>query len=226
MVRIAISVEAFEAIARTLPLGSVGYEPEANERGERLVWLEGPLWSTGWAPCATRREHSPTSFCGWRRPSAAHEEGAKTATPRRRRRQSTPAMQKQFRNHRERKCGDRLWRRLLSSRKSLPRRPAMVGVATRDFSLVAANQCRTFGRRQPRFKSPFQLLQDHERTGIPIRRPERRGEPSVHEDWSRQRHFAHGQMPAVDALVAATLDEAHARCTQVHMKSARAKCCS
>jgi hypothetical protein len=34
MVRIAISVEAFEAIARTLPLGSVGYE---NEKGERLV---------------------------------------------------------------------------------------------------------------------------------------------------------------------------------------------
>ena len=33
MIRIAISVEAFEAIARTLPLGSVGYEAEANERG-------------------------------------------------------------------------------------------------------------------------------------------------------------------------------------------------
>ena len=30
MIRIAISVEAFEAIARTLPLGSVGYEAEAN----------------------------------------------------------------------------------------------------------------------------------------------------------------------------------------------------
>ena len=40
MIRIAISVEAFEAIARTLPLGSVGYEAEANERGERLIWLE------------------------------------------------------------------------------------------------------------------------------------------------------------------------------------------
>ena len=32
MVRIAISVEAFEAIARTLPLGSVGYENEVKER--------------------------------------------------------------------------------------------------------------------------------------------------------------------------------------------------
>ncbi len=40
MIRIAISVEAFEAIARTLPVGSVGYEAEANERGERLIWLE------------------------------------------------------------------------------------------------------------------------------------------------------------------------------------------
>ncbi len=50
---------------------------------------------------------------------------------------------------------------------------------------------------------------------IPIRRPERRGEPSVREDGSRQRHFAYGQMPAVDALIAATLDEAHARCIRV-----------
>ena len=40
MVRIAIAVEAFEAIAPTLPLGSVGYENEINERGERLIWLD------------------------------------------------------------------------------------------------------------------------------------------------------------------------------------------
>ncbi len=39
MIRIAISAEAFEATAWTLPLGSVGYETEANERGERLIWL-------------------------------------------------------------------------------------------------------------------------------------------------------------------------------------------
>jgi hypothetical protein len=43
MVRIAISVEAFEAIAQTLPLGSVGYEAEPNERGERYVWLEDAM---------------------------------------------------------------------------------------------------------------------------------------------------------------------------------------
>ena len=41
MIRIAISVEAFEAIARTLPLGSVGYENKTNERGERLIVMVG-----------------------------------------------------------------------------------------------------------------------------------------------------------------------------------------
>jgi hypothetical protein len=40
MIKIAITEAAFEAIASTLPLGSVGYENEANERGERLLWLE------------------------------------------------------------------------------------------------------------------------------------------------------------------------------------------
>jgi hypothetical protein len=40
MVRIAISQAAFDAIAKTLALGSVGYENATNERGERLIWLE------------------------------------------------------------------------------------------------------------------------------------------------------------------------------------------
>ena len=40
MVRIAISAEAFEAIAKTLPLGSVNYENASNEKGERYVWLD------------------------------------------------------------------------------------------------------------------------------------------------------------------------------------------
>jgi hypothetical protein len=40
MVRIAISQAAFDAIAATLPLGSMGYENETNEKGERLIWLE------------------------------------------------------------------------------------------------------------------------------------------------------------------------------------------
>jgi hypothetical protein len=40
MIQIAISVEAFEAIAQTPPLGNVSFENEINERGERLIWLE------------------------------------------------------------------------------------------------------------------------------------------------------------------------------------------
>jgi hypothetical protein len=40
MIKIAITVEAFEAIAATLPLGSVGNENKTNERGERYVWLD------------------------------------------------------------------------------------------------------------------------------------------------------------------------------------------
>jgi hypothetical protein len=40
MVRIAISQAAFDAIAKTLPLGSVGYENATNEKGARLIWLE------------------------------------------------------------------------------------------------------------------------------------------------------------------------------------------
>jgi hypothetical protein len=40
MVRIAISQTAFEAIAKTLPLGSVGYENAVNEKGERLISIE------------------------------------------------------------------------------------------------------------------------------------------------------------------------------------------
>jgi hypothetical protein len=39
MIRIAISQAAFDAIVATMPLGSVGYENEVNEKGERLVWL-------------------------------------------------------------------------------------------------------------------------------------------------------------------------------------------
>jgi hypothetical protein len=40
MVRTAITQAAFEAIAKTLPVGSVGYENATNEKGERLIWLD------------------------------------------------------------------------------------------------------------------------------------------------------------------------------------------
>ena len=38
--RVAISVEGFEAIARTLTLGSVSFENETDEEGQRLIWLD------------------------------------------------------------------------------------------------------------------------------------------------------------------------------------------
>jgi hypothetical protein len=73
MIRIAITRAAFDAIATTLALGSVAYEAEANERGERLIWLEdamadrlgamrGPGEST-----ATSLQHSTSSAYarGW-----------------------------------------------------------------------------------------------------------------------------------------------------------------
>jgi hypothetical protein len=40
MIRIAISEAAFEAIAKTLALGSVSFENATNDNGERIVWLE------------------------------------------------------------------------------------------------------------------------------------------------------------------------------------------
>jgi hypothetical protein len=40
MIRIAITAEAFDAIAATLPLGSVGFERHPADDGQRLVWLE------------------------------------------------------------------------------------------------------------------------------------------------------------------------------------------
>jgi hypothetical protein len=40
LIRIAITQAAFDALASTLSLGSVGYENKTNERGERLIWLD------------------------------------------------------------------------------------------------------------------------------------------------------------------------------------------
>jgi hypothetical protein len=40
VVRIAITQAAFDAIAKTLPFGSVGYENKVNAKGERLIWLD------------------------------------------------------------------------------------------------------------------------------------------------------------------------------------------
>jgi hypothetical protein len=40
LVRIAISQAAFDAIAKTLALGSIGYENKVNEKDERGIWLD------------------------------------------------------------------------------------------------------------------------------------------------------------------------------------------
>jgi hypothetical protein len=40
MIRIAISQAAFEAIARTLALGSMNFENKTDEQGQRLIWLD------------------------------------------------------------------------------------------------------------------------------------------------------------------------------------------
>jgi len=40
MIRIAITSAAFDAIAATLPLGSMNFERHPADDGQRLVWLE------------------------------------------------------------------------------------------------------------------------------------------------------------------------------------------
>jgi hypothetical protein len=39
MVRIAITQAAFDAIARTMPFGSVNFEVGVDDKGERYIWL-------------------------------------------------------------------------------------------------------------------------------------------------------------------------------------------
>lgn len=40
MIRITITLAAYEAISATLPLGSVGVERKPGAEGERHIWLE------------------------------------------------------------------------------------------------------------------------------------------------------------------------------------------
>jgi hypothetical protein len=66
VIKIAISQAAFEAIASTLPLGSMNYENATNERGERLIcWTIPSSLVSG--PCAARARATAMSYCGWRR---------------------------------------------------------------------------------------------------------------------------------------------------------------
>jgi hypothetical protein len=40
MIRISITEAAYEAIAATLPFGSVGYEAKRSDQGDYFIWLE------------------------------------------------------------------------------------------------------------------------------------------------------------------------------------------
>jgi hypothetical protein len=40
MTHFAITVEEFDAICATLPLGSVRFENKTDEQGEKLIWLD------------------------------------------------------------------------------------------------------------------------------------------------------------------------------------------
>ena len=43
MIRISISAAATEAIAATMPLGSVSFEGEPDAKGDRQIWLGARL---------------------------------------------------------------------------------------------------------------------------------------------------------------------------------------
>jgi hypothetical protein len=43
MTRISLTPAAFEAITSTIPVGFVAFDPEPNEKGERLIWLEAAV---------------------------------------------------------------------------------------------------------------------------------------------------------------------------------------
>jgi hypothetical protein len=63
--RIAISVEAFEAfeaIARTLPLASVGFEREPHAHGERFIWLEPRFVESSAASYALRKPPNHSAY--------------------------------------------------------------------------------------------------------------------------------------------------------------------
>ena len=43
LIRISVTPAAFDAIAATLPLGSVGFEPDVDAKGARLIWIEAAV---------------------------------------------------------------------------------------------------------------------------------------------------------------------------------------
>jgi hypothetical protein len=43
MIGLSISSAAFDALAATLPLGSIAYEPTIDDKGKRFIWLESNI---------------------------------------------------------------------------------------------------------------------------------------------------------------------------------------
>jgi hypothetical protein len=43
MIRIAVTVETFDAIAETLPCRNVAYEPQFDAQGRCLLWVEAAV---------------------------------------------------------------------------------------------------------------------------------------------------------------------------------------
>jgi hypothetical protein len=64
MIRIAISAAAFDALATTLPLGSVAVEPKVNEKGEREIWLAPDIVNNLRALRGPGESYSDV-ICGW-----------------------------------------------------------------------------------------------------------------------------------------------------------------
>jgi hypothetical protein len=65
VIRVAITQAAFDAIAATLPLGSVAYEPAVEEGGLRYIWLEA-RWLDRLKSYRGPGRVLATSSCGWR----------------------------------------------------------------------------------------------------------------------------------------------------------------
>ena len=70
--RIAITAAAYHAVCATLPLGSVSYEADANERG--LIWLEASMADRLRAMRRPGREL-------FGRPSPARRDGGRVPSP-------------------------------------------------------------------------------------------------------------------------------------------------
>ena len=66
MIRIAITQAAFDAIAKTLPFGSVGDENATNEKGERLDLVGAERGRPPPVSCAGRARAQRRHPGGWR----------------------------------------------------------------------------------------------------------------------------------------------------------------